>query len=235
MGLLNCNDLSVISGTIRLPRLGVWNADLVVDSADSITGPVELSTAYGAFSLQGTAYRSGSYQQTVSVRVLGGAGGLSTPPGGIGSVLTPKFYQGATVRLVLGDILAACGETLSTTSDTTTLATVLKRWVVMGGSGKDALARLFEPYDVVWRVLSDGKLWVGAEKWSPAPTTQFDVMTRKHEEGRAVIASEAPWLLPGVTLTMPAGAGGGTEQVSYVAWTIESTKIRADVWFERAA
>jgi hypothetical protein len=233
VGLLNINGYAIIRGSIRLPRVGVWNADIVVNTADSITGPVVLETADGAFSLHGTAYRQGIFQQTLSMRVIGGAGGLSTPPGGIGSALTPKFYQGATVRLVLGDILAACGEQLSTTSDTAVLATVLRRWVVMGGPGKEALARLLEPLNVSWRVLPDGSVWVGTEKWPAAPSTQFDLIERHYGEGRVVIGSEQPFLMPGTLLTISSSSTQGTQYVSYVVHSISPEKIRSEAFFSR--
>jgi len=234
MGLLNVNGFPVIRGSIRRPRIGVWNADLVVDCTTEISGAVTLETEDGAFSLAGVAYREGVFQATLSMKVIGGAGRLSVPPGGIGSPISPKSYQGATVRLVLNDIMAACGETLSSTSDAATLGAVLRRWVVTAGSGKDALARLLEQFSgISWRVLADGSVWVGPETWPSAPTTQFDIVERHFGEGRIIIGSQQPWLMPGTKLTISSSSTAGTQYVDYVVDDISPEKIRSEVFFTR--
>ena len=232
MALLTLNGYDVIRGTIRTPRIGVWNADLVVDTEDSITGPVTLATADGALSLSGTAFREGVFQQTLSMRVVGGAAGLSEPPGGIGVQLEPKSYQGVALGLVLGDILRSCGETLDPSSDQGTLNAFLSRWVVMAGPAKEALARLLDPFDVSWRTRPSGSLWVGPETWPPAAPVAFDVLERHYGEGRVVIGSEAPWLLPGVTIDVSVDGSQAPQRVSATVHEIGSARIRTEVWLE---
>jgi len=234
MGLINVNGFPIIRGSIRRPRIGVWNADLVVDCTSDISGAVTIATEDGAFSLAGVAYRMGVFQATLSMKVIGGTGRLSIPPGGIGTSISPKSYQGATARLVVNDILAACGETLAATSDAATLNTVLRRWVVTAGSGKDALARLLEQFqDISWRVLADGTVWIGSETWPSAPTTQFDILERHFGEGRILIGSQQPWLMPGTKITISSSSTAGTQYVDYVVDDISPEKIRSEVYFTR--
>lgn len=237
MAILTLNGAPVIKGTIRLPRVGVWNADLTLDTASPISGPVTLATADGAFSLAGTGYREGVFLGTLSLRAIGGAGGLSSAPGGIGKAIPAKFYQGATLGLVLGDILSACGERLSATADKAVTGLVLRKWVRLAGTGKQAIARLLDNVATSWRILPDGTFWVGTDTFPAAPSTQFDVVERHFGEGRIVIGASQPFLFPGTLLTLPLGvstsASALTQNVSYVTYDIRADHIRAEVWFER--
>lgn len=218
---------AILRGSIYLPRVGVWHADLTVDAFAPITGAVTIATDDGSFKLAGTVYRSGIWQDTLVLRVVGGAGGL-------GTVVGPFAYQGAPLSVVLQAILAACGEKLSATSDASLLSTELDAWSVLGGSGKAAVACLLDPLGTSWRILADGTFWVGADTYPAAPTVDFDVLDRHFDEARIVIGSERPFLFPGTTLTLPASATGGPQQVSYVVHEIQAASIRAEVWFEQA-
>lgn len=234
MALLTVNGLAVIRGSLRLPRVGVWSADLIVDSQSPLSGPVTVSTDDGSFSLKGVAYRDGVYQSTLSMRVIGGAGGLAPAPGGLGSNVAPKLYQGCTLGLALTDILTTCGETLSSTADPNVLSIFLKKWVRNASSGKQAIARLLDNIATNWRILSDGTFWVGTDTYPAAPNVQFDVVDRHFGEGRVVIGSDRPFLFPGTMISFTVSGNQAIENVSYVEHVIEPDRIRAEVWFERS-
>lgn len=234
MALLTLNGVPIIRGNIRMPRVGVWNADLTLDSTTAITGPVTLATADGAFSLAGTAYREGVFLGTLSLRVIGGAGGLSVAPGGLGKLLPAKYYQGATLGLVLSDTLTSCGEKLSAKSDAAVTGLFLTKWTRLAGTGKQAIARMLDNIATSWRVLADGTVWVGTDTYPAAPNSQFDVLERHFGEGRIVIGVQQPFLMPGTLLTISSSATSGTQNVSTVTYDIRPDKIRAEVWFERA-
>jgi hypothetical protein len=235
MALLTLNGAPVIKGSIRLPRVGVWSADLTLDTAIPISGPVTLVTADGAFSLSGTGYREGVFLGTLSLRVIGGAGGLSTAPGGVGKTLPAKYYENAPLSLVLGDILTACGEKLSPTFDTAVTSLLLRKWTRFAGTGKQCIARLFDNIATSWRILADGTFWVGTDTYPPAPSSQFDVVDRHFGEGRIIIGVQQPFLMPGTLLTISSSATSGTQNVSYVTYDIRPGTIRAEVWFERTS
>ena len=214
MSLVLANGIDVVRGNIRLPRIGVWDADLVVNSVALMTGSVAITSDQGTFALRGSVLRSGVFEGSQHVRVVGGAGGLVTRD------TPPRYYQGATAKLVFGDILASVGEKISPLA--TGLDTVLARWVVMGGPSRDALAALLGRSS--WRILPDGTVWTGAETWPAPPNVRFDTLDRRYNDGMSILGVERPWLMPGTTL-----AGG---RVSYVTHRINSTEVRTDVMFD---
>lgn len=234
MSLLTVNGFPIIKGSIRLPRVGVWSADVHVDTQTAVSGPVTVTTDDGSFSLKGVAYRSGIFQSTLSMRIIGGAGGLSPAPGGVDAPLPPKHYQGCVLKLVLSDILTACGETLSTTADTTILNLFLKNWVRLAGPGKLAVSRLLDSIATSWRILGDGTFWVGTDTYPAAPNTQFDVLERNFGEGRILIGTARPFLFPGTTLTITISGTQSIQNVSNVVHEIYQDRIRTEVWFERS-
>jgi hypothetical protein len=214
------DNIAVISGTVTMPRLGVWQADLVLDASEAPTGRVTL--AVGAkLSISGVVQSSGVFAGAVRVRVVGGAGGL-------GRELTPRWYVGAPLRLPLLDVLEEAGERLSPASDDATLSAVLDpTWGRTQGSAAAALGNLVEVAGASWRVLSDGSVWVGPETW-PEAAAMADLVTLEDHgaDGRLVVVSEAPTVLPGQTL--------GGRRVSYVQHTIAPDKIRSELWLDRA-
>lgn len=236
MALLTVNGFPLIKGEIRLPRVGVWSADLKIDTLSTVGvgGAVTIASTDGKFSYAGVAYREGIYTNTLTMRVIGGAGGLSPAPGGIGSVLPAKFYQGTSIGTVLSDILTACGETLAPSSDQTVLGTGLTKWTRIQGSGKRAIQHLFDNVATSWRTLPDGTFWVGTDTYPPAPSTPFDLLDRHFGEGRVIVGSQQPFVSPGTLLTMIVDGTAATENVSNVTHMIEGDRLRSEVWFERS-
>ena len=236
MAALTINGYAVINGEIRMPRVGVWSADLKVDTLAlvGIGGSVTIVSNDGVFSLVGVAYREGLYTASLTMRVIGGAGGLGPAPGGVGQNLPPKFYQGVTVGYVLTDTLTACGERLSATSDQAVLSTNLKKWTRLGGPGKRAIARLLDNIATSFRVLPDGSFWVGTDTYPPAVPTQYDLVERHYGEGRVVIGCTQPFVMPGTLLTLVRSGVTTTENVSNVVHTIKSNSVRSEVFFERS-
>lgn len=227
MATLTVNGISVVRGSIRLPRVGVWHADLKLDSTADLSGGATIATDDGSFSLAGTVVHHGNFQGTLSVRLVGGAAGFA-------KALPPRAWQGVPLSLPLKDILSGAGEKLSASADAAVLATNLKTWVRLASSAGSALARLLEPVAASYRIVPDGSLWVGTDTFPAAPSVQFDLMDRYFGEGRVVIASERPFLMPGTTLTLTSATSSTAEPVSYVVHDIEPSSIRSEVWFEKA-
>lgn len=229
MSLLTINAAPIIKGAIYMPRVGIWHADMTIDQAAGITGAVTIATADGSFSLAGTVIRQGIFQDTLSMRILGGAGGLVES-----RILPAKSYQSSTIGTILTDTLRACGETLSPRSDRGVLGTVQAKWTRIAGNGKRAIARLLQDVGASWRMLADGSVWVGVDTYPAAPDVQFDVIDRWFGDGRIVIGSHQPFLFPGTTLTISSSATQGAQRVSYVTHEIEAGSVTAEVWFEAA-
>lgn len=198
MSLVLANGEPVESGTIRLPRVGAWHADLVVlrETAEAIEGRVEIRIGE-ALSFVGTARRSGPDRGVVHVRVVGGAGGLATELG-------PKAYQGVPLQLPLQDLAGETGEMLSPASSPDLLGIVLPYWARPAGpAGRALVALLAAASDGAWRVLADGTLWVGRETWPPAVLDglEYSTLSQAPQFGTAEIAALDPRVFPGETLS----------------------------------
>ena len=185
----------VLTAACTLPRCGAWTADVRVDSRDAgaVTGRVTLTL--GDLVLSGTVASGGVFSGAAEARIVGGAGGL-------GKRLAAKFYEGPTASLVLSDIAAAVGETISDTSEAALLATRLPRWSRNAGSATAALTELVRALDnaAVWRVLPNGAIWVGRDAWTVATVVDALVLDESPRERRRDVATEKPAaLLPGAT------------------------------------
>jgi hypothetical protein len=127
---------SVLSGTVNLPRVGAWSADLTVANPAAMSGKVDLELS-PTLTLRGTVARAGVLEQVLHARVVGGGNGLR-------SKVRPKHYTAPTARVVLSDLLADVGESLSTTADRDVLNTQFEHWTTdrdAGGQGRPLPAR----------------------------------------------------------------------------------------------
>src|SRR5262249_26293564 len=136
MGLATINGFDVLEARIHLPREGRWWADLAVDadSTDSFEGSVSIVLS-NELTLQGTTVRLGEFAGSVTLQVVGGAGGLL-------KTIAPKASQGVPLRLPLQDALTEVGESLAPGSDDTVLNTLLTKWVRMRGDAAGEIENL---------------------------------------------------------------------------------------------
>jgi hypothetical protein len=222
MALIRCGGADVERGRIHFPQRGPWYAELTLDTAKAPTGKVTIAAA-GGFSLAGTVQRAGVFLDSARVRIVGGAGGL-------GTIIPPSAYQNALLRDALGAVMQASGETLSATIDPSITGVLLPMWTHVAQRATGALDRLTFAAGkalgktIVWRVLGDGTLWLGAETW-PAQSMPAgsDVLAFFPDEGRYEIGAATPALLPGVKL---AGVG----QVGAVDHWLEHNAVRTWAW-----
>lgn len=219
--MLTVNGHSALHASIYLPRNGVWQADLRVDTVEDIVGAVTLDLD-GKLTLKGTVIQGGMWQDTGSFRVLGGAGGLRL-------IAKPKHYTNASLRIVLSDLLAGAGERLASSSD----ASVLKRRVDAWTSAALPTGRLITQLlastgTASWRLLPDGTVWVGQETWSDSGLTtgDYQVLSENPAQAEAILGVETPLLMPGTTL--------GGRRVSYVEHRFGQPETRISAWFETA-
>jgi hypothetical protein len=227
MSLVTANGFAVIGGTILMPLVGVWTADLTIDVIDgsgfAAGTAVTLACADGGFSLSCTvdAERTGDFLNTIHVRLVGGADGM-------GKTTQARAYAqpNAFARDVLNGLCADTGESLSTTADATLLSTNLVAWMATPRPAADVIKVLL---DIVaptysWRFLADGTLWVGTEAW-PASSAQFELITQDPVCGWFDLGVDTPAIMPGDSLS-------GVGNVSRVLHTIDGTSIRSRVWVD---
>jgi hypothetical protein len=223
MAFATLNGRPVFDGSILLPRVGAWTADVRVDSQTAITGACALAID-GGLTLQGTAHSTGVWLDTAHVRLVAGADGL-------GKAARPRHYRRTTLRIVLADLLATAGEKLAANSDAGVLGLSFPGWVTRANPVGLMVSALLEdqrlPAGTAWRMLPDGTLWVGVESWPDsglADVVSYQDLEERPADGQQQIAAEAPTLLPGTLL-----AG---RKVTYVEHRIDGEKVRSLVLWE---
>jgi hypothetical protein len=189
MAYCTVNGAPVLEGVVRLPRVGVWQADLEMPAGVSLSGRATIKLA-DALTLVGTFARSGLDRRgRARARVVGGAAGL-------GRELAPKSYLNVPLRIPLTDVLTDAGEHLSATADPTVLALQLPAWSRMSQVAGLSFAALVDAAGATWRILLDGTAWVGIETWPTSNMTAL-AMSYEPERFRRTVATLIPTVLPG--------------------------------------
>lgn len=190
MSLVELAGVPVVAGTITLPRFGRWVADLELASAPPAPGSLVTLSAPG-LALTGHVARVGAFTGTSRVRAVAGAGGLPRP-------LRAAAFRSMPVSLLLADVLDQVGERASSTIAEDVAGRTLLAWVRPAMSAGAALSTLAEILGVLWRILADGTVWLGEDKWLASPAA--GVLLDADPLGRAIhVGFETMGLLPGTT------------------------------------
>ncbi len=219
--LVTLNDFFGVDLRLCLPRVGVWHADISVDvagqSAD-FSGPLTLNVDGNTFTC--SRRRGGVTADVAVMRLVGGAGGLAT-------VATPKGYTSVTAQVVLNDLMAQAGETLSTTIDPALLGAAWSAWSTHAWPVGAVLAELVSRLgaDVIWRVLPDGTVWLGRESWS---TVKPSVLMTKVDDR----LSKAHLHLLDGALVMPGSTWSGVKVDNAIVTTFDGDRLNEEVWFQ---
>lgn len=207
------NDLPVVGGSLLIPLVGAWTADVALAGQDPLD-PGPATFVIGNLTLQGTVYRSSVYGGQTHARLVGGAGGwrLPAPAQGYGN---PNGIQLSTV---LGDVAAATGESIVIAADVN-IGTAYARVAFPASVASDVLWGLVgQGYIPSWRVDIDGI--TRTDPW-PATviSTPFTVTDQHPAEGLVEVATEdyASWL-PGCVFTAPQLAGSFTSAGVLYRW-----------------
>jgi len=181
----------VLRAMISMPFSGIWFADVTVDAQEKLSGRVVMMMP--GLTLSGTVYRAGVYAGRSMAWIVGGAGGLQ------GSIKS-KYYRDTPVRIPLLDIASEVSEAVAPSADTTALATMLPTWSRMGGSARAAVSSLASAAGSTWRLLADGSIWLGTDKFAEAKSFEYDVLSDDPVDSVIEIASESLPLRPGDAL-----------------------------------
>lgn len=225
MAVVTFNDLDVLEAEIAIPRMGAWTANLIIpdNGDDALTTGTAATIVLGTQTTQtltGTVQYGGTHHDDQIVRVVGGAGGL-------GLDATPKFYSSPTVRVVLVDLLRVAGESLSGSADSSLLANRLNAWTTIKEPTSrqiSALVTALNNEDAVWRIGTDGKLWLGVDSWADADL-DYQEMNIDPKLWKMTLSSEEPSLLPGTKVD--------GNKVGYVSHRISDLGVLTTAWFEQ--
>lgn len=178
----------IVEARIVEQATGNWYADIGFQSETDLSGGVDVFIEGTTW--RGTVLRCGDDFGMRRARIVGGAGGLVT-------AVPAKHYVSSSLSSILSDLLAACGETLSSTSATTTLAARPSTWERQAGLASAALQEICDAAGLEWRVLRDGTLWLGALTWA-ATTAKPEELESDGGKGIATLANALD-LQPGTT------------------------------------
>jgi len=215
------NDVPVIAAKVIRPRLGAWTADLTVDAKDASKFAGAVTIVLGGLTFVGTAHRSGTYKDTVFVRVVGGGGGMD-------AVVEPRSYRNVPVKIPLSNLLAAAGERLSTSCEPASLGVNLPFWSWPSQTARRALFSLMTAASApAWRILPDGSVWIGHETWGATPDFAWDLLVSEPSLGRITIGADSPKVAPGQVWSTG-------QRVSAVEHSVAADRIRHTLLFESA-
>lgn len=187
MSRVTVNGFSALAAELSMPLHGPWHCDAVVDSPDVVEGAVEIASE--GIKFKGYARRVGVFNDTLALRIVGGAGGF-------GRVLTPKSYLNVTASNVFQDILKAAGETMSVHSSQASTSKFFSAWAYADMHCGIAMTSICSVVGAQWRVLRDGTTWVGAETWKKV-TGENQLKHHDTITGRKTYWVDAPFLSAG--------------------------------------
>jgi|HubBroStandDraft_3_1064219.scaffolds.fasta_scaffold36538_2 hypothetical protein len=186
------NGVQIATGKLYVPRVGMWVADIALNSDSLETGPC--SIVLGNLTLAGAVFRSDPFAGQTRVCAVGGAAGWRNQ-------VAAKPYgnpNGVSLGTVLGDAAGEVGETMGSVSG------IVGPFYARPADIASFSLRAFCP---AWYVDTKGVTQVAS--WpTTTVSTPFTVIEQNTAEGIVEIATEdyASWL-PGAMFTAPTLAG----------------------------
>jgi hypothetical protein len=182
----------VTRGTLTLPRIGVWVADLVVNGDAPVSGSA--TATLDGVDMPAHVQAAEVVGGMLQLRIVGGNGGC-------GKVAIPKHYKGPTVRHILTDLVRGAGEVLSPDCTTSVLNSTLKAWTSLAVPTGALLQALAETAGagLAWRISYAGKVWLGVETWPMCPA-DVRIISADAPNRSQVIGTDALGIWPGTTI-----------------------------------
>lgn len=199
--------MHVTSGSLMVPRVGLWVADLA--AVTEAAPPASVTLTVGAASWRGTVVRGGVTEGRWRGRVVGGAAGLWR-------AVVARQYRSVPRRMVVVATLTEAGETLS--ADASGLGDVLTTWARLAEPAALALGRLV----AAWRALPDGT--ITTDPWPADVAPDLATVTPLPEQLSDVLAVDGLDVLPGMTR--------GGRAVASVVYTLDGPAMRALVSYD---
>lgn len=209
--------VALASGRLRLPRRGLWTANvrLADGAAPSVGNRLELVVGGVARACAVRASNSASPRPTVAL--VGGRGLVDAP-------VPTKPYRGESAARIALDALGEAGEAKG---DWAPADVFCAHWTRPQGSCRDVLARVVRAADPTgtrglgWRVQDDGAISAvldapGAE-WPSSGTAGRDFVIAEWVDDHAeiVVAVTSSTLLPGSSVQLRRGDDRNVDAVEY--------------------
>ncbi len=216
--MITLNGYPILSLELIESKQGNWICDVEAkvpeeESVDSVTIDFEGATYSGA------VFRGGQEAGRYRARVVGGKGGLTKD-------VEARFYGSTTAGQVLNDLATDSGEKLSNLIGPEVKSFSLSRWLRPVGNGRKALGDLATALGMTWRVLRDGTLWIGTDRYEPVTPEDFGarILSPDALHGSVESAPDWPGVRPGVLFL--------DRKVANVVTTVREGRLRQIVYFE---
>lgn len=192
--MFTINDYSIIDCNLELPRLGAWTVDdVTIDTDVPFNIGDQVTIKFLDRELIGTVLDTGVFQGYQRCSIVGGSGLL---PNNLES--TP--YNSTTVGQIVRDIARKTNHELSLESNQDVLNTNLDGWNIIQMRAALALTRLLKEVNAIWRILPDGKLWVGLEEYTQEVATGDFEIIEKHPEDSIWEVYNEDYMIDALTL-----------------------------------
>lgn len=227
--MISCKNISVLNFNLMLPKNGVWQTgSLVLNTGDETqfkTGDRVSIVDDGGLTFNGTILpgRVGLSVDTLHLRVIGGANGMDIHP-------APKQFNAAFLRDIINHLMTSSGETLSNTVDQGLLSKYIGNWTVFAGTVAIALNQIlgFIDFNLNWRILPDGKLWFGYDKYPAVKDVNALITKPPNPTEKMITLGLANLTIEcGVTLSNASQVIGKVARIQY---DVTQGAIKAVVW-----
>lgn len=207
--------------SLLLPYRGNWTCYYAQAASNTlISGQCKL--VYLDKTLPAYVIQTGINEGRVSGVLCGGYGGIS-------KTLKAQFYDKVhAYRIPIEDMMSESGEYLSKTSTASVLIQSVPQWARKVGRMGDQLSDICDFDGSLWRVLTDGTIFVGKDVWPNAAAFDYTLLTISPAFVNCSLSVRALGLVPGVKFNVKDNV---FLPVGCVEYTMTPNKSMAKVWF----
>lgn len=188
----------VISGSLSLPRIGVWKARL------SLQVPDDAALPKGSCTLELHGEDEATYHGEVKNAALF-PGGAELEAYVVGALLAAdapaRDHVSASKPVTAATVVEAIAEGVIALADGVSAelgALQIERWTTAAEARVIALHRVAHRLDLAWRITREGKLWAGQEPW---PEVELGLVSERNDvEGLLFVDVDGVPYEPGILL-----------------------------------
>lgn len=222
------SELAVIMGQLWTQRAGNWSifADQI-NNTEALPVDEQVTVVWLGSEWSGYVLRSGVADGFGQAVIMGGSGGLTKQ-------LSASGYDNQIIaRMVVDDILRESGESLSLLS-AAAVSSALGSWVRVAESAGRQLSALTDAIGAIWRMQSDGTLYIGSDSW-PVVSAEWDHTVPQdgwHPQHQCLeLIPSSVEALPGMTYSREVGGVQITGRITSAVYLIGQSGPSARLYF----
>lgn len=214
-------EIAIERGSLLLPYRGNWTFYYAQAASNTlVNGRCQL--VYFGKKMPAYVVQTGINEGSVSGVLCGGYGGLSKN-------LKSQFYDSIhAYRVPIDDMMNESGEILSKSSTLSVLMQSVPQWTRKSGKMGDQLSDICDLDGSLWRVLTDGTIFVGKDTWSNAQSFNYNLLKISPAYVSCQLSVRELGLVPGVKFNIKDDV---FLPVGCVEYTITPSNSLAKIWF----